>query len=155
MNEPFYLTKEGAEKLKKELEELKGPKRKELANRLRTAIQQGDLSENADYIYTKEEQGFVEGRIQELETILREAEIIEETDEKRDQVTLGALVTIQENGHSPETYHVVGASEANPRDGKISNESPIGSELIGKKIGDEIEIDVQGRIIQFKVLNIE
>jgi len=144
MNQPTYLTAEGAAKLREELAELKGPKREELARRLRVAIQQGDLKENADYIATKEEQGFVEGRIIELENILREVKIIREGIGNRGVVELGAFVTIQEDGYPPERYHLVGANEANPREGKISNESPIGKALIGKKVGDEVEAATPG-----------
>ena len=108
-----YLTPEGETKLKAELEELKGPKRDELAARLRSAIQMGDLSENADYHKAKEDQGFLEGRIQEIEAILRHAVIIEKT--TGDTVSIGSRVTIQEEDFAPETYHIVGPTEADPR----------------------------------------
>src|SRR5512146_1772184 len=121
MPEPTYLTPEGADKLKRELEELKGPRRQELAVRLRSAIQMGDLSENADYHKAKEDQGFLEGRIQEIEYMLRNAVIIEPNASK-DAVGIGNHVTIQEEGSAEETYHVVGAKEADPRNGRISNE---------------------------------
>src|SRR5215468_4638548 len=128
MSEPTYLTAEGEAKLKAELEELKGPRREELAKRLRSAIQMGDLSENADYHKAKEDQGFLEGRIQEIEYTLRNAVIIEKSASK-DQVGVGSHVTIQEGSFPEETYHVVGAKEADPRNGRISNESPIGRAL--------------------------
>ncbi|MGC8857161.1 MAG: GreA/GreB family elongation factor, partial [Anaerolineae bacterium] len=102
-----YLTPEGYTRLKAELEELKGPRREELAKRLRSAIQMGDLSENADYHKAKEDQAFLEGRIQEIEAILRNAVIIEKNDNK-EMVSIGCQVTIQEEGYPPETYHVVG-----------------------------------------------
>ena len=155
MDEPIYLTPEGAEKLRAELEELKGPKRKELAQRLRTAIQQGDLSENADYIATKEEQGFVEGHILELEHILRNADIIKESDEEREEVEVGVHATIQEEGYPPETYYLVGPNETNPREGRISYESPIGQALMGKRVGEEVKAKVPNGEIQFKILKIE
>src|SRR5574338_133822 len=101
-----YLTAEGETKLREELAELKGPGREELAKRLRSAIQMGDLSENADYHKAKEDQGFLEGRIQEIEAILRNSQIIEKT--SSDVVTIGAHVTIQEEDFDPETYHIVG-----------------------------------------------
>src|ERR1051325_9581252 len=124
MNQQTYLTPEGEAKLKAELAELTGPRREELAKRLRSAIQMGDLSENADYHKAKEDQGFLEGRIQEIEAILRMAVIVEK--KQSDVVTVGSHVTVQEENFDPETYHLVGAKEADPRNGKISNESPIG-----------------------------
>ncbi len=151
----FYLTPEGARKLREELEYLKTSKRAELAERLRAAIQMGDLSENADYIATKEEQGFVEGRIQELEYILRNAIIIDNTDTARDVVDVGAWVTIQEGNFPPETYHIVGPTEADPLNGRISHESPLGAALIGKRVGDEVEVQTPAGTMRVKVLKIE
>src|SRR5512140_1602740 len=104
--EPTYLTPEGEDKLKRELEELKGPRREELSKRLRSAIQMGDLSENADYHKAKEDQGFLEGRIQEIEYMLRNAVLIE-SNTRRDSVGIGSRVTIQEGSGPEETYHVV------------------------------------------------
>ena len=155
MPEPTYLTAEGAERLKAELEDLKGPQRETLARRLRDAIQMGDLSENADYQKAKEDQGFLEGRIQELEYLLRNVVIIDEMPVQKDSVGVGSHVTIQEDGEDPETYHVVGSKEAEPRKKRISNESPIGSALIGAKVGDVVSAETPGGIIQFKVLKIE
>ena len=155
MPEPTYLTAEGAERLKAELEDLKGPQRETLARRLRDAIQMGDLSENADYQKAKEDQGFLEGRIQELEYLLRNVVIIDEMPVQKDSVGVGSHVTIQEDGEDPETYHVVGSKEAEPRKKRISNESPIGSALIGAKVGDIVSAETPGGIIQFKVLKIE
>src|SRR5574338_1352810 len=128
-----YLTAEGETKLREELAELKGPGREELAKRLRSAIQMGDLSENADYHKAKEDQGFLEGRIQEIEAILRTAVIIEK--QQGDIVNVGSHVTVQEEDFDPETFYVVGAKEADPRNGKISNESPTGTGLWGTKLG--------------------
>ena len=155
MDKPIYLTPEGEEKLRVELQNLKGPKREEIAQRLRTAIQQGDLSENADYIATKEEQGFVEGRIQELEHILRYAETIEESHGKREEVEVGAHVTIQEDGYPAETYYLVGPNEANPREGRISYESPVGQAMMGKQVGEQVNAKVPNGELQFKILKIE
>ncbi len=148
-----YLTPEGAQRLREELEFLKTTKRTELAKRLREAIQMGDLSENADYIAAKEEQGFLEGRIQEIEALLRQAVIIEDNSHK-DVVDMGARVTIQEGNYPPETYHIVGPAEANPRAGKISHESPIGQALLGRKVGDEVTVKTPGGEIRFKILEI-
>ena len=148
-----YLTAEGEAKLQAELADLTGPKREELAQRLRSAIQMGDLSENADYHKAKEDQAFLEGRIQELESILRAAIIIEK--KRGDVVDVGTTVTIQEEGFDPETFYVVGAKEADPRNGRISNESPIGSALMGHKVGETVEAQTPGGKMKFKILKIE
>lgn len=149
-----YLTLEGEAKLKAELAELKGPRREELSVRLRSAIQMGDLSENADYHKAKEDQGFLEGRIQEIDAILRSAIIIEENANK-EIVSIGSRVTIQEENYPPETYHLVGPTEADPRNGRISHESPIGRALLDKKVGDVAEAEAPGGAIKFKILKIE
>lgn len=153
MNQQLYLTPEGAEKLKAELKELTGPRREELARRLRSAIQMGDLSENADYHKAKEDQAFLEGRIQEIEAVLRTAVIVEKT--ASDVVNVGSTVTVQEESFDPETYYMVGAKEADPRSGKISNESPIGKALMEHKVGDVVEAETPGGKIKFKILKIE
>jgi len=153
MNQPTYLTPEGETRLRAELAELTGRRRQELAQRLRAAIQMGDLSENADYHKAKEDQAFLEGRIQEIEAILRMAVIIEK--KQSDVVTVGSHVTIQEGDSPPETYHVVGAKEADPRNGRISNESPIGRALMDHKVGDVVAADVPDGRIEFKILKIE
>ncbi|HRQ24833.1 MAG TPA: transcription elongation factor GreA [Anaerolineales bacterium] len=154
MPQPNYLTPEGEAKLKAELEELKGPRRIELAARLRSAIQMGDLSENADYHKAKEDQAFLEGRIQEIEAILRNSAIIEKSTDK-DVVSIGDTVTIQEEGFDPETYYLVGPTEADPRNGRISHESPIGVAILGKKVGDVAEAETPGGKIKFKIVAIE
>jgi len=153
MNQHTYLTPEGAERLSAELKELTGPRREELAQRLRSAIQMGDLSENADYHKAKEDQAFLEGRIQEIEAVLRSAIIVEKT--KSDVVTVGSTVTVQEESFDPETYHMVGAKEADPRNGKISNESPIGRALMEHRVGDVVEAETPGGKLKFKILKIE
>jgi transcription elongation factor GreA len=153
MNQPMYLTPEGAEKLRAELKELTGPRRVELSQRLRAAIQMGDLSENADYHKAKEDQAFLEGRIQEIEAVLRTAVVVEKT--KSDVVTVGSTVTVQEEDFDPETYYVVGAKEADPRSGKISNESPIGNALMDHKVGDVVEAETPGGKLKIKILKIE
>lgn len=157
MSDPneYYLTEEGAEKLRVELEDLKGPQRIELARRLREAIQQGDLSENADYIKSKEDQGFLEGRIQELEQLLANAAIIEEGASDDGHVSIGSWVTIQEKGSEPEKYHLVGHAEANPREGRISNESPIGLALMNGKKGDKVTVETPGGKTIFEILKVE
>src|SRR5512146_797840 len=148
-----YLTPEGEAKLRAELAELKGPRREELSKRLRSAIQMGDLSENADYHKAKEDQAFLEGRIQEIEAVLRNAVIIEK--KSSDIVEVGTTVTIQEGSFEPETFYVVGAKEADPRNGRISNESPIGRALIEHKVGETVEAETPGGMIRFKILKIE
>lgn len=153
MAQQMYLTPEGAAKLRAELAELTGPRREELAQRLRSAIQMGDLSENADYHKAKEDQGFLEGRIQEIEAILRTAVIVEKT--HSDVVTIGSRVTLQEDNFDPEVYYVVGAKEADPRKSKISNESPIGRALMDHKAGDVVEAEAPDGKIRFKILKVE
>lgn len=154
MAESTYLTKEGAARLKVELEELKGPRRNDLARRLRSAVQMGDLSENADYHKAKEDQAFLEGRIQEIEFLLRNAVIIEKN-ASSEVVALGNHVTIQEPGSPPETYHLVGAKEADPRNGRISNESPIGRAIVDHRIGDTVEVKTPNGSRKIQILRIE
>jgi transcription elongation factor GreA len=155
MNDQHYLTPDGANKMREELEHLKGPERQAIAQRLRDAIQMGDLSENADYHKAKEDQGFLEGKIQELEYILKNVEIIDTNAIDRETVQLGVHVTIQEEDFPPETYFLVGVKEADPRNGRISHESPIGKALIGKKVGEEAEAETPNGSIRFKILKIE
>jgi transcription elongation factor GreA len=114
----------------------------------------GDLSENADYIKAKEDQGFLEGRIEEIKYLLHKAEIIQENT-NFDSIIIGAKVTIQEDECEPEIYHLVGSKEANPGDGRISNASPIGQALLGKKIGEQVTANTPGGDIVFKILKIE
>jgi transcription elongation factor GreA len=155
MSDQKYLTAEGAIKLKAELAQLKGPGREEIAQRLRSAVQMGDLSENADYHKAKEDQSFLEGRIQELEYLLQSATIIDQSGVKSDVVDVGNRVTIQGAGEPPETYHMVGAKEADPRNGRISNESPIGRALLGHRVGDDVVVETPGGQIHLKILKIE
>jgi transcription elongation factor GreA len=155
MGDDVFLTIEGEKGLRKELTRLINIERIALAARLRDAIQMGDLSENADYKKAKEDQGFLEGRIQEVEYILRNATIIKDNNTSRDKVSVGALVTIQEGEESPEVYHLVGASEADPRNGKISHVSPIGKALMEHRVGDAVEVSTPGGAIIFKILKIE
>ena len=153
MTQQMYLTPEGEAKLKAELAELTGARREELAQRLRSAIQMGDLSENADYHKAKEDQAFLEGRIQEIEATLRMATIVEK--KQSDVVMVGSRVTVQEEGFDPETFSVVGAKEADPRNNKISNESPIGSALMNHKAGDVVEAQTPGGSVKFKIVKVE
>ena len=137
-----FLTKEGFEKLQEELDYLRTAKRQEVADRLHEAMEGGELIENAEYEAAKNEQAFVEGRIQELEMLLATARVIEDDKKKKaDAVQVGSTVTIQENGSEEETYTIVGAAEANPREGKISNESPMGRAVLNHRAGDEVQVD--------------
>src|SRR3954451_4884651 len=141
MTEPQYLTEEGAAELRRELDDLLNVKRPELAAKLKEAISQGDLSENADYHDAKEQQAFLEGRILYLDALLHSAIIISGDRKKSNGVAVGTAVTVQEGAESPETVQIVGAAEADPRAGKISHESPLGRALIGHKVGDKLQAD--------------
>ncbi len=152
--EETYLTPEGKIRLKAEYDEMVGPQRVKLAKRLRSAIEMGDLSENADYHKAKEDQAFLEGRIQEIKYILSNAIIIEDDGKPKDIVTIGAHVTIQEADYPPEVYHLVGAKEADPRNGRISNASPIGRALLGHRVGDVVSADAPGGVFKIKILKI-
>ncbi len=154
MPESSYLTPEGAEELRQELDRLVNVRRPELAQKLKEAVAQGDLKENADYHDTREQQSFVEGRIQYLENVLRSVVIINNTG-ATDKVRLGSEVTIREEGtDEDETYMIVGAAEANPREGKISHESPIGAALIGQKKGAVVTVETPGGATKFKIRRI-
>jgi transcription elongation factor GreA len=155
MSDAQYLTEEGAAELRSELEDLKSVKRPALAAKLKEAISQGDLSENADYHDAKEQQAFMEGRIDYLENLLRSAVIIPENNHKASVINVGMEVTVQEGSETPETYMIVGAAEANPREGKISNESPLGRALMGHKVGDKIKVDAPAGQLTFKIKSIK
>ena len=155
MNDQHYLTSEGAARMRVELEQMKGPDRLAISKRLREAIQMGDLSENADYHKAKEDQGFLEGRIQELEYILKNAVIIDASTLDHETVQIGSRVTIQEDDLDPETFFLVGVKEADPRSGRISHESPIGKALVGKKVGEKAVAETPNGSIIFKILKIE
>ena len=154
MSGSTYLTPEGAEELQQELDRLVNVRRPELALKLKEAVAQGDLKENADYHDTKEQQAFVEGRIQYLENVLRSAVIINNNG-ATDVVRIGSEVTIREDGYDEdETYMIVGAAEANPREGKISHESPIGAALLGQKKGAQVKVNTPGGTTVFKIRKI-
>jgi len=149
-----YLTKDGFQKLQDELDYLHTTKRKEVANRLHEAMEGGELIENAEYEAAKNEQAFVEGRIQELEILLASAHIIDEAaaHQNPNVVQVGDTVTIQESGGSPESYTIVGAAEADPRSGKISNESPIGKALLNHRTGDVVVVEAPGGSFKVKII---
>ena len=149
-----YLTKEGYQKLQEELDQLRTEKRKEVAERLREAMEGGELIEDAEYEAAKNEQAFVEGRIHELEILLANARVIEETKDIS-FVELTNKVTIRENGSEPEKYVIVGPAEADPRDGKISNESPLGSALMNHRVGDEVTVKAPDGSFTVHIVKIE
>jgi transcription elongation factor GreA len=153
-SEKIYLTREGAQKLRDELAYLRDVKRPELAERLRFAIQQGDLSENADYTAAKEEQGFLEGRILALERMLADCIILDEDAEgEAGEVRLGSRVTVIEDGfEDEETFQIVGPAEADPMNGKISNLSPLGQALLGKRAGAKVRVVTPAGVTIFKIV---
>jgi len=149
----FYLTKKGIEKLQEELDELISTQRPTIAARLKEAKDYGDLSENIQWDDAKDQQAFVEGRISEIENILKNATVIESPRAKT-MVELGSVVHLQlENGI--QKYTIVGSTEASPEEGKISNESPIGRALLGRKTGEEVEIEIPSGKITYKIFKIE
>jgi transcription elongation factor GreA len=149
MAEEVILTKEGKEELEKELNDLVLVKRAEITERIKIARDFGDLSENAEYDAAKNEQARIEARINEIETMLKFAVVIDEKDKKKGVVTLGSSVDVtDENYNEDMTFMIVGTTEADVVDGKISNESPIGNALLGRKIGETIEVDApEGKIV--------
>jgi transcription elongation factor GreA len=150
-----FLTKVGFEKLQDELDYLRKVKRQEVADRLHEAMEGGELIENAEYEAAKNEQAFVEGRIQELDVLLASAKIIENNGKKKsDGVQLGSKVTIKEGNFEAEEFTLVGIAEANPREGKISNESPIGKAILGHKIGEAVKVETPGGTYTVKILKI-
>lgn len=137
-----FLTREGYQKLQEELDYLRTYKRQEIANRLHEAMEGGELIENAEYEAAKNEQAFVEGRIKELEMLLATARVITEAPVAAESVQVGTKVTIREEGSSEdEVYTIVGAAEANPATGKISNESPLGRALLNRKVNEVVQVD--------------
>ena len=152
----FPMTQAGKEKLEQEIEYLKTVKRKEVVERIKIARSFGDLSENSEYDSAKEEQAFVEGRITTLENMIRNAKIIEEDALVSDTVTLGRSVTfIELPDGEEETYTIVGSAEADPFEGKISNDSPIAKSLIGRKVGEEVTVQTPGGEMNVRIISIK
>ena len=151
---PVFLTQEGFQKLQDELDYLRKTKRQEVAERLHEAMEGGELIEDAEYEAAKNEQAFVEGRIQELEILLANARVIEDTG-KRDVIQIGAQVVIQEDNNEPEHYIIVGPAEANPRNGRISNESPLGRALMDHRAGDTVSVNAPDGAFTVEVLKVE
>ena len=150
------LTYAGLRALEQELEDLKVVKRKEVAQKIKEAREQGDLSENAEYDAAKDEQRDIEARIEELEKLLKNAEVVDEDEVDLDKISIGCKVKILDVEFDEELeYKIVGSTEANSLKGKISNESPVGSALMGHKVGDVVEVETQVGVIQYKVLEIQ
>lgn len=150
-NKKIYLTQEGLDELKKEHHELNSVRRPEVVKRLSEARDQGDLSENAEYHAAREELSFIDGRIDELEELLKQVEVISET--KSGNIGLGSKVTLKVNGKD-EVYSVVGEWEADPKARKISHESPLGKALLGKAIGDRVEVDAPAGKITYTIVSV-
>ena len=150
------LTYEGLKKYEEELQDLKVVKRREVAEKIKEAREQGDLSENAEYDAAKDEQRDIEARIEELEKILKNAEVVDEDEVDLERINIGCKVKILDVEYNEELeYKIVGSTEANSLKGKISNESPVGKALIGKKVGEVITVETQAGAFQYKVLEIQ
>lgn len=151
----IFLTVEGLQKLENELDELKTVRRKEVAERIKQALAFGDISENSEYDEAKNEQAQLEERIVKIEAMLRNAKIIDDEDITTDKVSIGSKVLVNDLEYNEEIeYTIVGVAESDPYEGKISNESPVGSALLGKKSGDIVEVHVPDGIIEYKILDI-
>lgn len=149
-----YVTKEGLKKIEDELAELKNVKRKEVAERIKEAKELGDLSENAEYQDAKEEQGFIESRIIELEQQLKHTEIISHT-KNTNEVQIGSKISIEDDGGNALTYTIVGSSEASPADKLISNESPLGQAFLGQAVGSTVEVETPAGKKQYTIKSVE
>lgn len=158
VDDAVLLTKEGLDSIKKEYEHLKTDKRKEVAERLKEAISYGDLSENSEYEEAKNEQAFVEGRIVELEKMIKNAQIIDEKKAHSGKVVqIGTTVVIKnlkEKGAKPVEFTIVGSTEADPLNNRISNESPVGKSLLKKKKGDKVKVEAPSGISEFEIVNL-
>ena len=156
MDKETILTIKGKEKIEKELEQLKTVRRKEIAERIKQAIEFGDISENSEYDEAKNEQAQVEEKILKLENLLKKAVIIDEDEISTDLVSIGSTVHVKENGQSETLqYTIVGSAEADPYESKISNQSPVGRALIGKKVGDQVEIQIPDGVTTYEIIKIE
>ena len=156
MAEKQFLTKKGYDERVARLEELKVVRRKEVAQKLKEAREQGDLSENAEYDAAKDEQRDIEARIEELEAILKNAEVVVEDEVDFNKINIGCTVKVFDITFDEEMeFKLVGSTEANSLEGKISNESPVGKALLGAKVGDVVEVETQAGVLQYKVLEIQ
>ena len=151
----FIMTYEGVKKLEEELEYLKTVKRKEITEKIKVALGYGDLSENSEYDEAKNDQAFNEGRIIQLENMLKNAVVVDESEIPTDKVSVGSIVKVMDYEFDEEVeYAIVGSAEADPMNFKISNESPVGSALLGKKVGDVVEVTVPSGVSKFEILEI-
>lgn len=153
MSKKYLLTPEGLVKLNEELKVLINEKRKEVIERIREAAAHGDLSENADYAQAREEQSFIEGRIQEIEDIVKNAEIIA-TNAHHSAVSIGSTVVVKANNNEKK-YTIVGSNEANPKEGKISNESVVGRALLGRKVGEKFKVTTPAGEMEYEIVSME
>ena len=150
------LTYAGLKKLEDELHDLKVNKRREIAGKIKEAREQGDLSENAEYDAAKDEQRDIEARIEEIEKILKNAEVVVEDEVDSDKINIGCKVDVLDLEYDEEIeFQIVGSTEANSLEGKISNESPVGHALIGRRVGDVVDVETQVGVIKYKVLAIQ
>lgn len=154
MGQVNYVSADGLERLKVELHELKSVKRREAAARIESAKALGDLSENAEYHEAKEAMALLEGRIMEIENLLKDAAIIEDQVGVKGVVSVGSTVKVEVNGKQ-KTFMIVGSNEADPMAGKISNESPIGSSLLGAKLGEVIDVETPGGTMQYRIVEVQ
>ena len=155
-DKPVFLTAEGKAKLEAELQQLQTVRRQEVAARIRAAKEGGDVTDNADYDDAKMEQGFVEGRILTIETMLKNATIIDTAPGAANgAIHLGTRVTVLDNEDVEETYLIVGSAEARPAEGRISNESPLGRALMGKRVGDEVTVAAPSGMLLFRIRKVE
>ena len=154
MSKKYLLTQEGLGKLNDELKELVTKKRPDVIERIREAASHGDLSENADYAQAREEQSFIEGRIQEIEDMIKNAEIISTNNGHHNTVTIGSTIVIKAAGKERK-YTIVGSNEANPKEGKISNESLVGKALLGHKTGDKFKVTTPAGETDYEIVSIE
>lgn len=154
MTDQTFLTRDGLKKLEEELEHLRTVRRAQVAERLHNAQEDGELIENAEYEDAKNEQAFVEGRILTLEAMLSNAVIIKD-EGPEGVVSLGSKITVKENGGKPEIYMLVGAAEASPKEGRISNESPLGRALLGRRVGDEVKVNAPAGTLSFRIVAID
>ncbi len=156
MADEVLLTEEGYERLEEELNHLVNVKRREIAKRIKVAREFGDISENSEYDDAKNEQAFIEGRIKEIENMLRNARVVKEDEINDKTVNIGTTVRLQEKESGEETtYTIVGSAESDPLEGKISNESPIGKSIIGHNIGDIVKVEIPAGIAEYEILAIE
>lgn len=154
-NKEIMMTKEGIDNLEAELDNLKTVKRKEIAEKIKVALSFGDLSENSEYDEAKNEQAITEARIAEIESILKKVKVIDEHELSTEIVHVGSIVKVHDVKYNEDCkYRIVGSNEANPLEGKISDECPVGKNLLGHKVGDKVEIETPGGICEYHILEI-